>query len=110
MVSKKDINNHTVQYSLKNGNRVYLIGEGRLVNLAAAEGHPSEVMDMSFANQFLAVLKLAQQGHTMKPLVYDIDRSQDQEIALAKLHSMGIEIDRLSPEQKAYLEGFSEGT
>lgn len=110
MVSKKDINNHTVQYSLKNGNRVYLIGEGRLVNLAAAEGHPSEVMDMSFANQFLAVLKLAQQGHTMKPQVYDIDRSQDQEIALAKLHSMGIEIDRLSPEQKAYLEGFSEGT
>jgi adenosylhomocysteinase len=110
MVSKKDINNHTMQYSLKNGNRVYLIGEGRLVNLAAAEGHPSEVMDMSFANQFLAVLKLAQQGHTMKPLVYDIDRSQDQEIALAKLHSMGIEIDRLSPEQKAYLEGFSEGT
>ena len=110
MVSKKDINNHTIQYTLKNGNRVYLIGEGRLVNLAAAEGHPSEVMDMSFANQFLAVLKLAQQGHTMKPLVYDIDRSQDQEIALAKLHSMGIEIDRLSPEQKAYLEGFSEGT
>src|SRR5919199_2447264 len=109
-VNKKDINNHTIQYTLKNGNRVYLIGEGRLVNLAAAEGHPSEVMDMSFANQFLAVLKLAQQGHTMKPLVYDIDRSQDQEIALAKLHSMGIEIDTLSSEQKAYLEGFSEGT
>ena len=67
-------------------------------------------MDMSFANQFLAVLKLAQQGHTMKPLVYDIDRSQDQDIALAKLHSMGIEIDKLTPEQKAYLDGFSEGT
>jgi adenosylhomocysteinase len=80
------------------------------VNLAAAEGHPSEVMDMSFANQFLSVIKLAQQGDTMKPLVYNIDRSQDQEIALAKLLSMNIEIDSLTPPQKAYLEGFNEGT
>jgi adenosylhomocysteinase len=110
MVNKKEINNSTMQYTLKSGSRVYLIGEGRLVNLAAAEGHPSEVMDMSFANQFLAVLKLAQQGKTMKPLVYDIDKSQDQEIAYAKLQSMGVEIDKLTPEQKAYLEGFSEGT
>lgn len=109
-VQKKEINNHTMQYLLKNGRRVYLIGEGRLVNLAAAEGHPSEVMDMSFANQFLAVLKLAEQGQTMKPLVYNIDKAQDQEIALAKLQSMGIEIDLLTPAQKAYLEGFSEGT
>ena len=89
---------------------IYLLGEGRLVNLAGAEGHPSEVMDMSFANQFLSVIKLAQQGDTMKPLVYDIDRSQDQEIALAKLQSMSIEIDSLTPTQKTYLEGFSEGT
>jgi adenosylhomocysteinase len=109
-VQQKKINDHTMQYSLKNGRRVYLIGEGRLVNLAAAEGHPSEVMDMSFANQFLAVLKLAQQGQTMKPLVYDIDKAQDQEIALAKLRSMRVEIDSLTPGQKAYLEGFSEGT
>ena len=78
--------------------------------LAAAEGHPSEVMDMSFANQFLAVLKLAQQGQTMKPLVYNVDKAQDQEIALAKLQAMGVEIDTLTPAQKAYLEGFSEGT
>src|SRR5581483_9851677 len=85
MEGKKEINDSTMQYTLKSGSRVYLIGEGRLVNLAAAEGHPSEVMDMSFANQFLAVLKLAQQGQTMKPLVYNIDKSQDQEIALAKL-------------------------
>jgi adenosylhomocysteinase len=110
MVNKKEINTSTMQYTLKSGSRVYLIGEGRLVNLAAAEGHPSEVMDMSFANQFLAVLKLAQQGKTMKPLVYDIDKSQDQEIAYAKLQSMGVEIDKLTPEQQAYLEGFSEGT
>jgi adenosylhomocysteinase len=99
-----------MRYVLKNGNRIYLLGEGRLVNLAAAEGHPSEVMDMSFANQFLSVIKLAQQGDTMKPLVYNIDRNQDQEIALAKLQSMSIEIDSLTPPQKTYLEGFNEGT
>jgi adenosylhomocysteinase len=109
-LQQKKINDHTMQYSLKNGRCVYLLAEGRLVNLAAAEGHPSEVMDMSFANQFLAVLKLAQQGQTMKPLVYDIDKAQDQEIALAKLQSMGVEIDSLTTAQKAYLEGFSEGT
>ena len=104
------ISENIMQYVLKNGSRIYLLGEGRLVNLAAAEGHPSEVMDMSFANQFLSVIKLAQQGDTMKPLVYDIDKSQDQEIALAKLRSMSIEIDSLTPPQKTYLEGFNEGT
>ena len=107
---KEQINEHTMQYDLKNSVRVYLIGEGRLVNLAAAEGHPSEVMDMSFANQFLSVLKLAKEGSNMKPMVYDIDKSQDQEIANAKLESMGLEIDSLTPEQKAYLDGFDEGT
>ncbi|MGI0035433.1 MAG: adenosylhomocysteinase, partial [Nitrososphaera sp.] len=81
-VSKTEVNENTMQYSLKNGRRIYLLGEGRLVNLTAAEGHPSEVMDMSFANQFLSVMKLAEQGESMKPLVYNIDRSQDQEIAL----------------------------
>jgi adenosylhomocysteinase len=109
-VRQNKINENIMQYVLKNGSKIYLLGEGRLVNLAAAEGHPSEVMDMSFANQFLSVIKLAQQGDTMKPLVYDIDRSQDQEIALAKLQSMNIEIDSLTPPQKAYLEGFNEGT
>jgi adenosylhomocysteinase len=107
---KRQINKDTVQYNLRNGSRIYLIGEGRLVNLAAAEGHPSEVMDMSFANQFLSVLRLVQSAGNLKPLVYNIERSQDQEIAMAKLEAMGIEIDRLSPEQKTYLEGFSEGT
>ena len=78
--------------------------------MAAAEGHPSEVMDMSFANQFLAVLRLVRSEGNLKPLVYKVERSQDQEIAMAKLQAMGIEIDRLSAEQKTYLEGFSEGT
>jgi adenosylhomocysteinase len=106
----KEVNQHTMQYDLKSGNRVYLIGEGRLVNLAAAEGHPSEVMDMSFANQFLAVLKLAASKGSMKPIVHDIDKAQDQEIAMAKLQAMGVAIDVLTSEQKKYLEGFSEGT
>ena len=109
---KKDpINDHTMKYELSpNNKKVYLIGEGRLVNLAAAEGHPSEVMDMSFANQFLSVLRLSTTGKDLKPMVYNIDKSQDQEIALAKLESMNVKIDVLSPEQKEYLEGFSEGT
>ena len=109
-INKKDINEHVVQYQLKNGNKIYLIGEGRLVNLAAAEGHPSEVMDMSFANQFMSVLKLVQNESRMEPLVYDIEKSQDQEIALAKLTSMGLKIDKLTNEQKIYVQGFSEGT
>jgi adenosylhomocysteinase len=108
--SSTRINEHTVQYNLKSGSRIYLIGEGRLVNLAAAEGHPSEVMDMSFANQFLSVIKLAESKGSMKPLVYDIDISQDKQIALAKLESMGIQIDSLTDEQRLYSEGFSEGT
>ena len=108
---KKDpINDHTMKYELSQNKKVYLIGEGRLVNLAAAEGHPSEVMDMSFANQFLSVLRLSTTGKDLKPMVYNIDKSQDQEIALAKLESMNVKIDVLSPQQKEYLEGFSEGT
>jgi adenosylhomocysteinase len=109
-VSNKKINENNHEYLLKNGNKIYLIGEGRLVNLAAAEGHPSEVMDMSFANQLLSVLRLVDSRGKLSPGVYDIDKSQDQEIAKAKLESMGIHIDVLSPQQKNYLEGFNEGT
>src|SRR4029079_14152302 len=109
-VSIKQINDNNQEYLLKNGNKIYLIGEGRLVNLAAAEGHPSEVMDMSFANQFLSVLRLAMYGIDMKPIVHSIDRSQDQEIAMAKLKSIGVRIDTLTPDQKSYLNGFNEGT
>lgn len=108
--AKHQIKKSVQQYDLNNGKKIYLISEGRLVNLAAAEGHPSEVMDMSFANQFLSVLKLTRSKGSLKPMVYDIEKEQDQEIARAKLQSMGIEIDTLSPDQKSYLEGFSEGT
>jgi adenosylhomocysteinase len=106
----KQINDNTTEYQLNKGNKVYLIGEGRLVNLVAAEGHPSEVMDMSFANQLLCAMKLIQLKGSLSPKVYDIDRTQDQEIARAKLESMGINIDTLSGEQETYLTGFSEGT
>src|SRR5919202_317298 len=105
-LEKTKINEHVIQYKLNNFKKIYLIGEGRLVNLVAAEGHPSEVMDMSFANQFLSVLKLSESNGTMKPIVYSIDKSQDQEIAMAKLKTMNIEIDTLTEDQQSYLEGF----
>ena len=108
--SVKKINENTTEYKLRKGNKLYLIGEGRLVNLVAAEGHPSEVMDMSFANQLLASIKLIQSKGSLSPQVYQIERSQDQEIARAKLESMDVNIDTLTEEQKTYLTGFSEGT
>ena len=109
-VKVKQINQNTTEYELKKGNKVYLIGEGRLVNLVAAEGHPSEVMDMSFANQLLSAIKLIQLKGSLPPAVYDIERTQDQQIAKAKLESMDINIDTLTEEQHTYLTGFSEGT
>jgi adenosylhomocysteinase len=109
-ISVKKINENTTEYKLSKGNKLYLIGEGRLVNLVAAEGHPSEVMDMSFANQLLASIKLIQSKGSLSPQVYQIERSQDQEIARAKLESMDVNIDTLTEEQKTYLTGFSEGT
>ena len=109
-ISVKQINENTAEYELKKGTKLYLIGEGRLVNLVAAEGHPSEVMDMSFANQLLSSIKLIQSKGSLSPAVYEIERSQDQEIARAKLESMDINIDILTEEQNTYLTGFSEGT
>lgn len=109
-IKKESINESTMSYQLSKDKKIYLIGEGRLVNLAAAEGHPSEVMDMSFANQFLAVLKLSKVGKDLRPSVYNVDKSQDQEIAMSKLRSMNVKIDVLSPGQQEYLSGFSEGT
>ncbi len=107
---KREMRPDNVEYTLPNGNRLYLLAEGRLVNLAAAEGHPSEVMDMSFANQFLSILRLVKEGNSMKPGVYEIPRSQDEEVARLKLQSLGIKIDALTPEQTSYLTGWEEGT
>ncbi len=107
---RREIRPDNVEYILPNGKKIYALAEGRLVNLAAAEGHPSEVMDMSFANQFFSILKLAKEGKSLAPDVYDIPRSQDEEVARLKLESMGIEIDFLTNEQTRYLTGWEEGT
>ena len=109
-VSKKTMRKDNVEYILQNGNKIYLLAEGRLVNLAAAEGHPSEVMDMSFANQFLSLLWLARNKGKIKPNVYAVAKEQDAEVAAIKLATMGIKIDTLTEEQKKYLEGFDTGT
>jgi adenosylhomocysteinase len=107
---KKEIRPNCVRHDLKNGKTIFVLGEGRLVNLVAAEGHPSEVMDMSFANQFMSMLYLAQNGPKLEKKVYDITAEQDQEIALLKLQTMGIAIDSLTDEQVRYKTAYSEGT
>ena len=108
--SVRTVRSNNEEYVLKNNHRIYVIGQGRLVNLAAAEGHPSEVMDMSFANQFLAMMKMAADGKTMKPAVYVLPPEQDQELAALKLDTMGIKIDKLSTEQSTYANDYSSGT
>ena len=98
------------EHTLKNGKRIYVLAEGRLVNLAAAEGHPSSVMDMSFANQALAAEYLVKKGKTLKKEVYPVPADIDEMIARLKLKSMGIRIDTLTAEQKEYLASWEAGT
>lgn len=98
------------EYTLEDGRRIYVVGEGRLVNLAAAEGHPSAVMDMSFANQALAAEFMLKNGGELTGNVYDMPIEIDREIARLKLKAMGVEIDTLTPEQEAYLNEWSLGT
>ena len=98
------------EYTLADGRRLYVAGEGRLVNLAAAEGHPSAVMDMSFANQALAAEYMLKMGSELKGEVYDVPIEIDNEIARLKLKAMGVEIDVLTNEQSAYLNEWSLGT
>jgi adenosylhomocysteinase len=110
---KRTIRDNNEEYTLNNGRKVYLLAQGRLVNLSAAEGHPSEVMDMSFANQFMSQLRLAdmhKSGNGWENKVYDIPVEQDQEIARLKLGTMGIDIDELTPEQIEYADDYSAGT
>lgn len=98
------------EYKLHDGRRVFVLGEGRLINLAAAEGHPASVMDMSFANQALSLEYLAQQKERLPAGVYTVPRELDDEVARLKLASMGISIDVLTPEQCAYLSSWESGT
>ena len=98
------------QYVLADGRRVSLLGEGRLVNLAAAEGHPASVMDMSFANQALCVEFIAQRGPSLEKRVYPVPPDIDRDIARLKLAAMGVDIDKLTPEQESYLTSWEVGT
>ena len=98
------------EFAVRDGRRLYLLGEGRLVNLAAAEGHPASVMDMSFANQALCAEHLAKHGKALGKRVHIVPREIDEEVAKLKLASMGVSIDNLTPEQEKYLAGYQTGT
>lgn len=108
--SKRRIRPFVDEYTLGSGRRLYLLGEGRLINLAAAEGHPASVMDMSFANQALCLEHLVKNRGRLESRVYSVPEEIDREIARLKLDSMGISIDTLTPEQKEYLDSWEQGT
>lgn len=109
-VAKRPVRDFVDEYRLPDGRCLYVLGEGRLVNLAAAEGHPSSVMDMSFANQALCVEHLAKHAQTLENKVYGVPEAIDREIARLKLKSMGVTIDQLTDEQKKYLHSWEMGT
>lgn len=98
------------EYSLSSGKRIYVIAEGRLVNLGSAEGHPSSVMDMSFANQALAGEMIAKQYKTLSKEVHTLPETIDTRIATLKLKALGIAIDKLTADQKKYMGSWEEGT
>jgi adenosylhomocysteinase len=106
----RTVRTHVEEYTLKSGRRIFLLGEGRLINLAAAEGHPASVMDMSFANQALGAEFMLKKAKTLKNQVYSIPEEIDDSIARLKLESMGVKIDKLTPEQKKYLASWEMGT
>jgi adenosylhomocysteinase len=106
----RPIRDFVEEFTLKAGRRIYVLGEGRLINLAAAEGHPSSVMDMSFANQALSAEFMAGEHGSLKKTVYPVPSRIDKEIARLKLETMGIEIDTLTPEQEKYLSSWEMGT
>jgi adenosylhomocysteinase len=107
---KRRVREFVDEYTLKNGKRINLLAEGRLINLSAAEGHPAMVMDMSFANQALSAEYLVKSGKNLQKKVYVVPEKIDSEIARLKLQSMGIKIDKLTPEQKKYLASWEMGT
>jgi len=108
--SKRTTRGFVEEYSLKDGRKINLLGEGRLINLASAEGHPASVMDMSFADQALSVDYLVKNHKNLDKNVFKVPDELDKRVAKLKLESMGIKIDRLTPEQEEYLAGWSEGT
>jgi adenosylhomocysteinase len=109
-VSRRAIRDFVEEFRFKDDRKIYLLGEGRLINLASAEGHPSSVMDMSFANQALATEYLVKYHQTLTKRVYPVPPEIDQEIARTKLLSMGIRIDQLTEDQQRYLNSWEKGT
>jgi adenosylhomocysteinase len=107
---KRQIRPFVDEYALGDGRHLYLLGEGRLINLAAAEGHPASVMDMSFANQALCLEYIVKNRERLEPRVYPVPEEIDKQVARLKLQSMGIDIDTLTPEQEKYLTSWEEGT
>jgi adenosylhomocysteinase len=107
---KRTFRRYIEEYSMKDGRKIFLLGEGRLINLAAAEGHPAMVMDMSFANQALVSQYLCETTKKLRPKVYPVPTSIDERVASMKLKSMGIKIDKLTKEQKEYLTSWRAGT
>jgi adenosylhomocysteinase len=108
--SKRRVRPSVDEYTLTDGRHIFLLGEGRLINLAAAEGHPASVMDMSFADQALSLEHLVKNRGKLKPVVYAVPEDIDKEVARLKLAAMGIAIDSLTPAQKKYLSSWQEGT
>jgi len=108
--SKRRIRPFLDEYIMPGGKKIYILGEGRLINLAAAEGHPAEVMDMSFANQALAAEFFVKRKGKLTNSVHVLPKELDQNVAALKLEAMGIEIDALTKEQKTYLSSWTEGT
>ena len=109
-VSKREIRPFVEEYTLRDGKKIYLLAQGRLVNLAAAEGHPASVMDMSFANQALSAEYILKNHQSLEKRVYKVPDEIDREVASLKLKSMGVEIDELTPEQIKYLTSWEFGT
>ncbi len=109
-VSKRNVRPYLDEYVLPNGRRLYLLAEGRLVNLAAAEGHPSEVMDLSFSNQALSVEYLVKKSEELERKVYNVPQEIDERVARLKLRGMGIEVDLMTEEQKEYIKQWRYGT
>ena len=108
--TKREIRPFVEEYLMEDGRRLYLLGEGRLINLAAAEGHPSAVMDMSFANQALSVEYLVQTAGSLEPKVHPVPKDIDEDVGRLKLEAMGIKIDSLTEEQQQYLASWEIGT
>ena len=108
--SRRQTREFVEEFALKDGRRIYVLGEGRLINLAAAEGHPASVMDMSFANQALSAEYMVKNHASLEKKVYPVPEELDKQVARMKLEAMAVKIDRLTLEQEHYLASWNEGT